>query len=101
MRTNGSPRLTLVRGGDGEAESGIASSPYGPVRAGLTTSLPINKEVQLSELLNSLEREVESQQSRFYEACVTLNIVMERLVRLGLLGIKEQSEVQDGTDMVE
>ena len=87
MRTNGSPRLTLVRGGDGEGESGSVSSPYGPVRAGLTTSPAINKEVQLSELLNPLEREVESQQSRFYEACVTLNLAMARLVELGLIGI--------------
>ena len=87
MRTNGSPRLTLVRGGDGEEESGSASSPYGPVRAGLTTSPATNKEVQLSELLSSLEREVESQQSRFYEACATLNLAMARLVELGLIGI--------------
>ena len=95
MRTNESPRLTLVRGGDGEGESGSVSSPYGPVRAGLTTSPAINKEVQLSELLNSLEREVESQQSRFYEACVTLNIVTERLVRLGLFGIKLEAHTID------
>ena len=87
MRTNGLPRLTLVRGGDGEEESGSVSSPYGPVRAGLTTSPATNKEVQLSELLNSLEREVESQQSRFYEACVTLNLAMARLVELGVIGI--------------
>ena len=95
MRTNGSPRLTLVRDGDGKAESGIASSPYGPVRAGLTTSPATNKEVQLSELLNSLEREVESQQSRFYEACVTLNIVTERLVKLGLFGIKPEAHTTE------
>ena len=95
MRTNGSPRLTLVRDGDGKTESGIASSPYGPVRAGLTTSPATNKEVQLSELLSSLEREVESQQSRFYEACVTLNIVTERLVRLGLFGIKLEAHTTE------
>ena len=87
MRTNGSPRLTLVRGGDGEEESGYASSPYGPVRAGLTTTLPTNKEVQLSESLNYLEKEVETLESRFYEACVTLNLAMARLVELGLIGI--------------
>ena len=87
MRTNGSPRLTLLLGGDGEGESGYASSPYGPVRAGLTTTLPTNKEVQLSESLNYLEREVETLESRFYEACVTLNLAMARLVELGLIGI--------------
>ena len=95
MRTNGSPRLTLVRGGGGEGESGNVSSPYGPVRAGLTTSPATNKEVQLSELLSSLEREVESQQYRFYEACVTLNIVTERLVRLGLIGTKLESRTTE------
>ena len=87
MRTNGLPRLTLVRGGGGEGESGYASSPYGPVRAGLTTTLPTNKEVQLSESLNYLEREVETLESRFYEVCVTLNLAMARLVELGLIGI--------------
>ena len=95
MRTNGLPRLTLVRDGDGEEESGSVSSPYGPVRAGLTTSPATNKEVQLSELLSSLEREVESQQYRFYEACVTLNIVTERLVRLGLIGTKLESRTTE------
>ena len=87
MRTNGLPRLTLVRGGDGEEESGSVSSPYGPVRAGLTTSPATNKEVQLSESLNYLEREVETLESRFYEACVTLNLAMARLVELGVIGI--------------
>ena len=87
MRTNGSPRLTLVLGGGGEGESGSASSPYGPVRAGLTTTLPTNKEVQLLESLNYLEREVETLESRFYEVCVTLNLAMARLVELGLIGI--------------
>ena len=87
MRTNGLPKLTLVLGGDGEGESGNVSSPYGPVRAGLTTTLPTNKEVQLSESLNYLEREVETLESRFYEVCVTLNLAMARLVELGLIGI--------------
>ena len=95
MRISESPRLTLLQGGDGEGESGNVSSPYGPVRAGLTTSLPINKEVQLSELLNSCERNLETLESRFYEACVTLNIVTERLVRLGLFGIKLEAHTID------
>ena len=95
MRTNGLPKLTLVRGGDGKAESGIVSSPYGPVRAGLTTTPATNKEVQLSELLNSCERNLETLESRFYEACVTLNIVTERLVRLGLIGTKLESHTTE------
>ena len=65
----------------GEGESGSASTIYGPKRAGLITT-PRTQEVQLSELLNSLEREVESLNSKYCEAYVTLISVMEHLVRL-------------------
>ena len=91
MRTENWQRNTRGLRLVGEGESGSASTFFGPVRAGLTTSQATSKEAQLSELLSSLEREVESQQSRFYEACVTLNIVTERLVRLGLIGTKLES----------
>jgi hypothetical protein len=73
----------------GEGESGSVSTPYGPVRAGLTTSPAISKEVQLSELLNSLEREVESLNSKYCEAYVTLVSVMEHLVKLYAITTKE------------
>ena len=86
MTTEESPRLTLLRGGGGEEESGSASTIYGPVRAGLTTPQPTNKVVQLSESLNSLEREVQTLESRFYEVCVTLNLVMGLLVERKLIG---------------
>ena len=66
----------------GEGESGSASSPYGPMRAGLTTSQATNKEAQLLELLNSLEKEVEILHSKYCEAYVILIDVMERLARL-------------------
>jgi hypothetical protein len=66
----------------GEAESGSASTTFGPVRAGLTTTHR-TQQAQLSELLNSLEREVESLHSKYCEAYVTLTSVMEHLVRLG------------------
>ena len=88
MRINESQRPMLRLVGDGEIPNGLAFSPYGPKRAGLTTSRPTNKEVQLSELLNDLEREAQILESRFSEACVTLNIVMARLVELGLFGSK-------------
>ena len=61
-----------------------ASSPYGPVKVGLTT-LPgqeIVKEsplARLSELLNSLEREVESLNYKSFEAYATLSIATENL----------------------
>jgi predicted house-cleaning noncanonical NTP pyrophosphatase (MazG superfamily) len=66
----------------GEGESGSASTTFGPVRAGLTTTHR-TQQAQLSELLNSLEREVESLHSKYCEAYVTLTSVMEHLARLG------------------
>ena len=71
------PGLRLV----GEDESGSASSPYGPMKAGLTTSHRTQLLV-LSELLNSLEKEVEILHSKYCEAYVILIDVMERLARL-------------------
>ena len=53
-----SQRSTLRLVSTGEGESGSALSPFGPVRAGLTTMQRTNKEVQLMELLNSLERKI-------------------------------------------
>lgn len=54
--------LTLLSGGKGESES--ASSPFGPVRAGLTTTLDhsiarASQDQQLSELLSTLEKQAE------------------------------------------
>jgi len=69
----------------GEGESGSAFTFFGPVRAGLTTSQATSKEAQLSELLNSLEREVENLRSKYCEAYVTLINVTEHLVRLNAL----------------
>jgi hypothetical protein len=68
----------------GEGESGSASSPYGPMRAGLTTSHRTQLLV-LSELLSSLEREVEILHSKYCEAYITLISVMEHLVKLNSL----------------
>ena len=65
----------------GEDESGSASTIFGPVRAGLTTSHRTQNQA-LSELLNCLEREVESLNSKYCEAYVTLMSVMEHLARL-------------------
>ena len=81
MRTenwqSNTPGLRLV----GEGESGSASSPYGPMKAGLTTSHRTQLLV-LSELLSSLEKEVEILHSKYCEAYVILIDVMERLARL-------------------
>ena len=49
-----------------------APSPYGPVRAGLTTSQTINDH-QLTELLSSLENVVANLNSKSYTLYDTLN----------------------------
>ena len=48
--------LRLVSGG--KEESGSALSPFGPVRAGLITTQRTNEDQVLTELLNSLERQI-------------------------------------------
>ena len=81
MRTenwqSNTPGLRLV----GEDESGSASSPYGPMRAGLTTSHRIQLLV-LSELLSSLESKIETLESRYLEVLDTLKGVTARLAEL-------------------
>jgi hypothetical protein len=68
----------------GEDESGSALSPYGPMRAGLTTSHRTQLLV-LSELLSSLESKVETLESRYLEVLNILTDVMAHLVRLNAL----------------
>jgi len=79
----------------GEEENGSASTIFGPVKAGLTTTHKTQSQA-LSELLNSLEREVESLHSKYCEAYVTLTSVMEHLVRLtGLLLEKDTTKIEN------
>jgi hypothetical protein len=51
--------VTLTSYTNGESESKPALSPFGPVRAGLTTTQRTNRVHQLSELLSYLEKQVE------------------------------------------
>ena len=53
-------------------------SPYGPVRAGLTTSQTTNDPV-LTELLNSLEREVANLLSKSSTLCDMLSTATEEV----------------------
>ena len=53
-----------------------ASSPYGPVRAGLTTS-QTTQDQRLTELLNSLENAVENLNFKSFTAYDTLVIAIE------------------------
>jgi len=69
------------------------SSPYGPVRAGLTTSQTTH-EVRLTELLNSLESVVDNLNFKSFTVYDTLNTAMENL-RVALSNIATE---EDGTD---
>jgi len=75
-RSSQSVTLTLLSGGKGESES--ASSPFGPVKVGLTISPDLlttraSQDQQLSALLNTLEKQVEILQHKFYEVYATYN----------------------------
>ena len=71
------------------------SSPYGPVKAGLTTS-QITPEARLTELLNSLENVVDNLNFKSFTVYDTLTIATENL-RVALSNIATES---DGTDTI-
>ena len=81
-RTGESPKLTLVSGSGGVAKNGAVSTPFGPLKVGLITSQKTNKEAQLTELLSSLEKQVATLESKYYEVCDTLISVTQHLVKL-------------------
>ena len=70
-----------------------ALSPYGPVRAGLTTSQTTNDQ-QLTELLNSLERKVATLVSKSSTLCDTLNTVTQEVSAV----LSNTQTEEDGTD---
>ena len=65
-------KLSVIR-----SERRIASSPYGPVRAGLTTSQRTDRDQALTELLSSLENVVADLNSKSYTALDTLAIAIQ------------------------
>ena len=79
IATGSSQRTTLRLVLGGKEESGSASSPFGPVRAGLITMQRTNKEVQLTELLNCLERKITEANIKSYEV---LNILLNGTTHL-------------------
>jgi hypothetical protein len=82
VRTNESQE-NIVALSDIREERLRALSPYGPVKAGLTT-LPTTNEVRLMELLNSLENVVHELNYRSFTAYDTLNTAIQG-VRAALL----------------
>jgi hypothetical protein len=64
VRTYVYQSVTLTSYTNGEESSKPALSPFGPVRAGLTTTQRTNTVHRLTELLNYLERQVEILESK-------------------------------------
>ena len=79
--TRSSQRTTLRLVSGGVEESGSAYSPFGPVRAGLTTLPRTNEDQVLTELLNSLEREIADLSIKSCEVLNTLISDTKHLVK--------------------
>ena len=92
MRTSESPD-NIVKLSDIRTNKQRALSPYGPVRAGLTTS-QITQDQRLTELLNSLEREVENLNYKSFTVYDTLVIAIEEMRAL----LSDILIEEDGTD---
>lgn len=75
--TNGS-QGNIVKLSDIRNEKRLASSPYGPVSQGLTTSQKTDRDRQLTELLNSLESVVADLNSKSYTVLDTLIIAIQQ-----------------------
>jgi len=94
VRTNESPS-NIVALSDIRTSKQRALSPYGPVRAGLTTSLRTDKDPQLTELLNSLERKVESLNFKSFTVYDTLVIAIEAM----RVALSDTQTEEGGTDV--
>ena len=70
-----------MQGGDGQENKPNVLSPYGPVRAGLTT-LRTTQDQPLTELLNDLERQVATLISK---SSKVLDILQRDTARLALV----------------
>ena len=79
-----SQRSTLRLVGTGEEKSGSALSPFGPVRAGLTTMQRTSKEVPLTVLLSSLERQITEANIKSLEVLNILRFATNHRVELGI-----------------
>jgi hypothetical protein len=74
--------VTLTSYTGGESESKPVLSPFGPVRAGLTTRRTI-PDLVLSELLSYLEKESKTLESKLSQVSTTLSTdIQPRVTRL-------------------
>ena len=76
-RIEGLPE-NIVKLSDIRREKHRALSPYGPVKAGLTTLQRTDRDLQLTELLNSLESVVADLNSKSYTVLDTLIIAIQQ-----------------------
>ena len=82
MKTYAYPSVTLISYTGGGESSKPVLSPFGPVRAGLTTKRTI-PDLVLTELLNYLEKESKILESRLSAALNILSTdIQPRVVRL-------------------
>ena len=84
----------IVRLSDIQESRLRALSPYGPVKAGLTTLPRTNKEAQLLELLSSLESVVDDLNFKSFTVYDTLNTAIEAIRAL----LSDTVIASDGTD---
>ena len=85
-----SQKTTLRLVGAGEGESGSASNPFGPVRAGLITMQRTKEDQALTELLNCLE-------SKMLEANIKSLEVLDMLINDTLPRVKPTSSFSNTT----
>jgi len=89
-------RLVTSEPSDTTTNRESVPSPYGPVRAGLTTSQTTNDQA-LTELLSSLERKVATLVSKSSTLCDTLNTVTQEVSAV----LSSTQTEEDGTDLVD
>jgi len=85
----------IVKLSDIRAKKLGASSPYGPLRAGLITSR-ITRDLPLTELLNDLEKKVNDLTSKSYEV-LGISIIATEAARAAL---SAGGTSENGTDLV-
>jgi hypothetical protein len=85
----------IVKLSDIRREKHRASSPYGPVSQGLTTLQRTDRDLQLTELLNSLESVVADLNSKSYTVLDTLIIA----IQAARVALSDTTTKKAGTDI--
>ncbi len=86
----------IVKLSDIRREKHRALSPYGPVKAGLTTLQRTDRDLQLTELLSSLESVVADLNSKSYTVLDTLIIAIQQ----ARVALSDTTTEKAGTDIV-